>query len=152
MWRLPIVRYPCDGLSTRRAETSASSLRALATASPGAEPSILRASPLASRKRGEKRACAGGSGGGAVSALASEEERPTVIEVGSEVPPAPRRRVAIAKRLRCPPSSSKVGDKRKRSSSPSSSSSSIRSTEPDPRRTRLDLHISIAYMRAPRGG
>jgi hypothetical protein len=139
------VRYPRDGSSSRRAETSASFLRALATASPGAEPSIWRASPPASRKLGEKRGCAGGSGGGAVTALASEEERATARAVGSEVPPAPRRRVAIAKRLHRPPSSSKVGDKRKRSSSPPSSSSSIRSTEPDPRRTRLDLHISIAY-------
>jgi hypothetical protein len=139
------VSYPRDGSSTRRAETSASSLRALATASPGAEPSIRRASPPASRKLGEKRACVGGSGGGAVSALATEEEQPTTTEVGSEVPPAPRRRVAITKRLRRLLSSSKVGNKRKYSSSLSSSSSSIWSTEPDPRRTRLDLHISIAY-------
>jgi hypothetical protein len=139
------MRYPRDGSSTRHAETSVSSLRALATASPGAEPLIWRASPPASRKLGEKRACASESGDGAVSALPSEEEQPTATEVGSEVPPTPRRRVAIAKRLHRPPSSSKVGDKRKRSSSPSSSSSSIRSTEPNPRRTRLDLHILIAY-------
>jgi hypothetical protein len=139
------VRYLRDGSSSRRAETSASSLCTLATASPGVEPSIRRASPPASRKLGEKRGCAGGSGGGAIAALASEEERATVTAVGSEVPPAPRRRVAIAKRLRHSPSSSKVGNKRKHNSSPLSSSSSIRSTEPDSRRTRLDLHISIAY-------
>jgi hypothetical protein len=59
--------------------------------------------------------------------------------------PPRRRRVAIGKRLRRPPTSSKVADKRKRSSSPLSSSSSIRSTEPDPRRPRYDLHKSIAY-------
>jgi hypothetical protein len=139
------VRYPCDGSTTRRVETFASSLHTMATASPGAEPSIRRASPPASRQVGEKRACAARSGAGAVSALATEEERPTTTEVGSEVPPAPRRRVAIAKRLRRPPTSSKLGDKRKHSSSPPSSSSSIRSTEPDPRRTRFDLHISNAY-------
>jgi hypothetical protein len=75
----------------------------------------------------------------------NRESRPTATEVGSEVPPARRRRVAIGKRLRRPPTSSKLGDKRKRSSSSPSSSSSIRSTEPDPRRTRFDLHISIAY-------
>jgi hypothetical protein len=139
------MRYPRDGSTTRRAETSASSLRALTTASPGVEPSILRASPPASRQVGEKRACAGGSGTGAVLALATEEERPTATEVGSEVPSAPRRRVAIAKQLRRPPTSSKLGNKRKRSSSPPLSSSSIRSTELDPRRTRFDLHISNAY-------
>jgi hypothetical protein len=145
MWRLPTVHYPRDGSTTRRVETSASSIRALATASPGAEPSIRRALPPASRQVGEKGACAGRSGAEAVSALATEEEQPTATEVGSEVPPAPQRRVAIAKRLRRPPTSSKLGDKWKRSSSPLSSSSSIRSTEPDPRRTRLDLHISNAY-------
>jgi hypothetical protein len=139
------IRVRRDGSSSRRAEASASSLRALATASPGAEPSIRRASPLASRKQREKRDCAGRSVDGPVAALASEEERAAARAVASEVPPAPRRRVAIAKRLRRPPSSSKVGEKRKRNSSPPSSSSSIRSTAPDPSRTGLDLHISIAY-------
>jgi hypothetical protein len=56
------VRYPRDGSTRRREETSASSYRALATASPGAEPSIRRASPPASRQVGEKRACEGGRG------------------------------------------------------------------------------------------
>jgi hypothetical protein len=139
------VQYPRDGSTTRRTETSASSLRALATASTGAEPSIRRASPPESRQVGEKRACASGSSGGAVTGLATEESRPTATKVGREVPPAHRRRVAIGKRLRRPPTSSKLGNKRKRSSLPPSSSSSIRSTEPDPRRTRFDLHISIAY-------
>jgi hypothetical protein len=139
------VRYPRDGSTSRHEETSASSYPALATASPGAEPSIRRASPPASRHVGEKRACAGGSGGVEVTALATDESRPTVTQVPSEVPPARRRRVAIGKRLGRPPSSSKVAGKRKRSSLPSSSSSSIRSTEPDPRRTRFDLHKSIAY-------
>jgi hypothetical protein len=98
-----------------------------------------------SRQVGEKRACAGGSGGVEVTTLATDEARPTAIQVPSEVPPAHHRRVAIGKRLRRPPTSSKVAGKRKRSSSPSSSSSSIRSTEPDPRRTRFNLHKSIAY-------
>jgi hypothetical protein len=139
------VRYPRDGSSSRRAETYASSLRALATVSPGAEPSIRRALPPASRKLGEKRGCAGGSSGGLIVALTSEEERAAARAAASEVPPAPQRKVAIAKRLRRPPSSSKVGKKRKHNSSPLSSSSLIRSTAPDPSRTRLDLHISIVY-------
>jgi hypothetical protein len=145
MWMLLSVRYPRDGSSSRRVETSASSLRALATASPRAEPSIRRASPPASSKLGEKRGCAGGSGDGPVAAVASEEERAAARAVGSEVAAAPRRRVAIAKCLRRPPPSLKVGEKRKRSSSSSSSSSSIRSSAPDPSRTRLDLQILIAY-------
>jgi hypothetical protein len=145
MWRHPTVRYPRDGSTSRREETSASSYRALATASPGAEPSIRRVAPPASRQVGEKRACTGGSGGVEVTTLATEESRPTATQVGSEVPPARRRRVAIGKRLRRSPSSSKVVGKRKRSSSPPSSSSSIRSTEPDSQRTRFDLHKSIAY-------
>jgi hypothetical protein len=70
------VRYPRDGSSSRRAETSASSLRTLETVSPGAEPSIRRASSPASSKLGEKRGCAGGSGGGPVPAVGSEEDRP----------------------------------------------------------------------------
>ena len=41
------MRYPRDGSTSRREETSASSYRALATASPGAELSIRRASSLA---------------------------------------------------------------------------------------------------------
>jgi hypothetical protein len=139
------VRYPRDGSSSRRAETSASSLRALATASPRAEPSIRCGLPPASSKQGEKRGCAGGSGGGPVPTVASEEERATARAVGSEVATAPQRRVAIAKCLRRPPSSLKVGEKRKGSSSPPSSSSSIRSSAPDSSRTRLDLQISIAY-------
>jgi hypothetical protein len=57
------VRYPRDGSTSRREETSASSYRVLATASPGAKPSIRRASSPASRQVGEKRACAGGFGG-----------------------------------------------------------------------------------------
>jgi hypothetical protein len=69
------VRYPRDESSSRRAETSASSLRVLATVSPGAEPSIRRASSPASSKLGEKRDCAGGSGGAPVPAVGSEEER-----------------------------------------------------------------------------
>ena len=56
------MRYPRDGSTSRREETSASSYRALATASSGAEPSIRRASPPASRQVGEKRACEGGRG------------------------------------------------------------------------------------------
>jgi hypothetical protein len=139
------VRYPRYSSTSRREETSASSYPALATASPGAEPSIRRASPPASRQVGEKRACGGGSGGIEVAALRTEDARPTATEVPSEVPPARRRRVAIGKRLRRSPTSSKAAGKRKRSSSPSSSSSSIRSTEPDPRRPRYDLHKSIAY-------
>jgi hypothetical protein len=62
MWRPPTVRYPRDGSTSRREETSASSYRALATASPGAEPSIRRASSPASRQVGDKRACEGGRG------------------------------------------------------------------------------------------
>ena len=58
MWRLPGMRYPRDGSSSRRVETSASSLRALVTASPGAEPLIRRASPPASSKLEEKRGLA----------------------------------------------------------------------------------------------
>jgi hypothetical protein len=139
------VRYPRDSFTSRREETSGSSYPALATTSPGAEPSIWRASPPASRQVGEKRACNGGSGGVEVTTLATDEARPTAIQVPSEVPPARRRRVAIGKRLHRPPTSSKVAGKRKRSSSPSSSSSSIRSTEPDPRRPRYDLHKSIVY-------
>jgi hypothetical protein len=139
------VRYPCDGLSSRRAETSASSLRALATASPGAEPSIRCALSPALRKLEEKRGCVGGSGGGPVATVASKEERAVTRAVGSEVAPAPRRRVAIAKCLRRSPSSSKVGEKRKHNSSSPSSSSPIQSTTPDSSRTRLDLHIAIAY-------
>jgi hypothetical protein len=145
MWRPPRVRYPRDSSTSRREETSASSYPALATASSGAEPSIRRASPPASRQVGEKRACGGGSGGVEVTTFATDEARPTAIQVPSEVPPARHRRVAIGKRLRRPPTSSKVASKRKRSSSPPSSSSSIRSTEPDPRRPRYDLHKSIAY-------
>jgi hypothetical protein len=139
------VRYPRDSSTSHREETSASSNPALATASPGAEPSIRRASPPASRHVGEKRACGGGSGGVEVTTLAIDEARPTAIQVPSEVPPARRRRVTISKRLRRPSTSSKVAGKRKRSSSPPSSSSSVHSTEPDPRRTRYDLHKSIAY-------
>jgi hypothetical protein len=56
------MRYLRDGSTCRREETSASSYRALATASPGAEPSIRRASSPASRQVGEKRACEGGRG------------------------------------------------------------------------------------------
>jgi hypothetical protein len=56
------VRYPRDGSTSRREETSVFSYRALATASPGAEPSIRRASPPASRQVGDKRACQGGRG------------------------------------------------------------------------------------------
>jgi hypothetical protein len=139
------VRYSRDGSTSRREETSASSYHALATASPRAEPLIRRASPPASRQVGEKRACEGRFGDVEVTALATNKSRPTANQVGSEVPPPRRRRVAIAKCLRRPPSSSKLAEKRKRRSSPSSSSSSIRSTEPDPRRTRFDLHKSIAY-------
>ena len=117
----------------------------LVTASTGAEPSIRRASPLASRQVGEKRACGGGSGSVELAALATDEARPTAIEVPSEVPPARCWRVSIGKRLHRPPTSSKVAGKRKQSSSSPSSSSSIRSTEPDPRRPRYDLHKSIAY-------
>jgi hypothetical protein len=144
MLRLPTARYPRDGSSSRRAETSASSLRTLATASPGAEPSIRHATLPASRKLGEKRGCGrvwrwtghdSCKRGGA-------RRRKGSWKRGS---PTPRRRVAIAKRLRRSLSSSKVGEKRKRNSSPPSSSSSIRSTALDPIRTRLDLHISIAY-------
>ena len=138
------MRYPRDGSSSRRAETSASSLRALATASLGAEPSIQRASLPASSKLGEKRGCAGGSGDGPVPAVGSEEEHAVARAVGSEVAAAPRRRVAIAKRLRRPPSPLMVGDKRKCSSSQPSSSSLIRSSAPDPSRTRFDVQISIA--------
>jgi hypothetical protein len=145
MWRPPRVRYPRYSSTSRREETSASSYPALATASPGAEPSSRRASPPASRQVSEKRACGGGSGGVELAPLRSEDARPTATEVPSEVPPARRRRVAIGKRLRRPPTSSKAAGKRKRSSSPPSSSSSIRSTEPDPRRPRYDLHKSIAY-------
>jgi hypothetical protein len=139
------VRYSRDGSTSRHEETSASSYRVLATTSPGAEPSIRRALPPASRPVGEKRACEGRSSGVEVTALATNESRPTATQVGREVPLARRRRVAIDKRLRRPPSPSKVAGKRKRSLSPSSSSSSICSTEPDPRRTRFDLHKSIAY-------
>jgi hypothetical protein len=139
------VRYLRYSSTSRREETSASSYPALATASPGAEPSIRRASPPASRQVGEKRACRGGSGGIELAALRTEDTRPTATEVPSEVPPARRRRVAIGKRLRRPPTSSKAAGKRKRSSSPPSSSSSIRSIEPDLRRPRYDLHKSIAY-------
>jgi hypothetical protein len=112
------VHYPHDGSTSRCEETSASSYRALATASSGAEPSIRRASPPASRQVGEKMACAGGSGGVEVTTLATDDSRPTATQVGSEVPPARRRRVAMGKRLRRLPSSSKVAGKRKRSSSP----------------------------------
>jgi hypothetical protein len=139
------VRYLRYSSTSRREETSASCYPALATASTGAEPSIRRASPPASRQVGEKWACGGESGGVELAALATDEARPTAIEVPSEVPPARRWRVAIGKRLRRPSTSSKVAGKRKRSSSPPSSSSSIRSIEPDPRRPRYDLHKSIAY-------
>jgi hypothetical protein len=145
MWRPPRVRYPRYSSTSRREETSASSYPALATASPGAEPSSRRASPPASRQVGKKRTCGGVSGGVELTPLRTEDVRPTATEVPSEVPPARRRRVAIAKRLRRPPTSSKAAGKRKRSSSPPSSSSSIRSTEPDPRRPRYDLHKSIVY-------
>jgi hypothetical protein len=87
----------------------------------------------------------GRSGGGPVATVASKEEQAVARAVGSEVARAPRRRVAIAKCLRRPSSSSKVGEKRKHNSSPPSSSSPIRSTTPDSSRTRLDLHISITY-------
>jgi hypothetical protein len=149
MWRPPRVHYPRYSSTSRREETSSSSYPALATGSTGPEPSIQRASPPASRQVGEKRSCGGGSGGVELAALATDEARPTAIEVPSEVPPAHRRRVAIGKRLRRPPTSSKVAGKRKRSSSPSSSSSSIRSTEPDLRRPRYDLHKSITYTTDP---
>jgi hypothetical protein len=69
------VRYPLDGSTSRREETSASSYRALATASPGAEPSIRHASSPASRQVGEKTTCAGGSGGVEVTALATDLAR-----------------------------------------------------------------------------
>jgi hypothetical protein len=145
MWRPPRVRYPRYSSTSRHDETSASSYPELATASTRAEPSIRRALPPASRQVGEKRACGDGSGGVELAALATDEARPTAIEVPCEVPPARRRRVVIGKRLRRPPISSKVAGKRKRSSLPPSSSSSIRSTEPDPRRPRYDLHKSIVY-------
>jgi hypothetical protein len=148
MWRPPRVRYLPYSSTSRREETSGSSYPALATASTGPEPLSRRASPSASKQVGEKRACFGGSVGVELATLASDEARPTAIEVLSEVPPARRRRVAIGKRFRRPPTSSKVVGKRKRSSS-SSSSSSIRSTEPDPRRPRYDLHKSIAYTTHP---
>jgi hypothetical protein len=67
------VRNPRDSSTSRPEETSASSYPALATASPGAEPSIRRASPLASRQVGEKRTCGGGSGGVEVTTLATDE-------------------------------------------------------------------------------
>ena len=118
MWRPPRVRYPRYSSTRRREETSASPYPALATASPGAEPSIRRASLPASRQVGEKTACAGGSGGVEVTTLATDESRPTATQVGSEVPPARRRRVAMGKRLRRLPSSSKVAGKRKQISSP----------------------------------
>jgi hypothetical protein len=57
------VRYPRCSSTSRREETSASSYPALATASSGAEPSIRRASPPASRQEAEKRPCGGGSVG-----------------------------------------------------------------------------------------
>jgi hypothetical protein len=139
------VRYPRYSSTSRREETSASSYPALATASPGAEPSIRRASPPTSRQVGEKRACGGGSGGVELAPLRTEDARPTATEDPSQFPPARRRRVAIGKRLRRPPTSSKAAGKRKRSSSPPSSSSSIRSTEADPRRARYDLHKSIVF-------
>ena len=145
MWRRPRVRYLRYSSTSRREETSASSYPALATASSGAEPSIRRASPPASRQEGEKRACGGGSAGVELAPLRTEAARPTATQDPSQFPPARRRRVAIGKRLRRPPTSSKAAGKRKRSSSPASSSSSIRSTKPDPRRTRFDLQISIAY-------
>jgi hypothetical protein len=137
------VRYPRYSSTSRREETSASSYPALATASSGAEPSIRRASPPASRQEGEKRACGGGSAGVELAPLRTEAARPTTTQDPSQFPPARRRRVAIGKRLRRPPTSSKAAGKRKRSSSPPSSSSSIRSTEADPRRARYELHKSF---------
>jgi hypothetical protein len=82
------VCYPRYSSTNRREETSASSYPALATASPGAEPSIRRASPPASRQVGEKRACGGGSGGVELAALRTDDTRPTATEVPSEVPPS----------------------------------------------------------------
>jgi hypothetical protein len=145
MWRAPGVRYPRCSSTSRRQETSPHSYSTLATASSGAEPSIRRASPPASRQEGEKRPCGGGSVGVELAPLGTEAARPTATEDPSQLPPVRRRRVAIGKRLRRPPTSSKAAGKRKRSSSPpsSSSSSSIRSTEPDPRRARYELHKSF---------
>jgi hypothetical protein len=137
------VRYPRCLSTSRRQETSAHSYPALATASSGAEPSIRRASPPASRQEGKKRPCGGGSVGVELAPLGTEAARPTATEDPSQLPPVRRRRVAISKRLRRPPTSSKAAGKRKRSSSPPSSSSSIRSTEPDPRRARYELHKSF---------
>lgn len=129
-----------------RGETSAFSVvRALATASLVAEPSSRRASSSLATKLGEKRSWVGGSGGGPLRALRSEEEghveRATEV---AAVEAVPRRRIAIAKCLRCPPPSFKVvGDKRKRSSSPPSSSSSIRSSALDLSRARYDLRFRL---------
>jgi hypothetical protein len=143
MWRAPGVRYPRSSSTSRRQETSPHSYPALATASSGAEPSIRRASPPASRQEGEKRPCGGGSVGVELAPLGTEAARPPATEDPSQLPPVRRRRVAIGKRLRRPPTSSKAADKRKRTSSPPSSSSSIRSTEADPRTARYELHKSF---------
>jgi hypothetical protein len=137
------VRYPRSSSTSRRQETSPHSYPALATASSGAEPSIRRASPPASRQEGEKRPCGGGSVGVELAPLGTEAARPPATEDPSQLPPVRRRRVAIGKRLRRPPTSSKAADKRKRTSSPPSSSSSIRSTEADPRTARYELHKSF---------
>ena len=74
------MRYPRDGSTSRREETSASSYPALATASPGAEPSIRRASPPASRQVGEKRACGGGAGCADLAAVPTDDVLRTAIE------------------------------------------------------------------------
>jgi hypothetical protein len=99
------VRYSRDGSTSRREETSASSYRALATASPGAEPSIRHASPLASRQLGEKRACAGGSGAVEVTALATDESRPPQPKLEARFPQlvageSPSANAFIARRVR----------------------------------------------------
>jgi hypothetical protein len=102
MWRLLGVCYPGDGSASRRAETSTFSLRALATASPEAEPSIRRGSPPAAGKLREKRGCVGGFGGGLVRAVGSKEEHVVARTVGNEVAAVdavPRRRFSIAKCL-----------------------------------------------------
>jgi hypothetical protein len=99
------VRYPRDGSTSRREETSASSYPALATASPGVEPSIWRASPPALRQVGEKRACAGGSSGIEVTTLATDEARPTATQFQARFPQlvageSPSANAFVVRRLR----------------------------------------------------
>jgi hypothetical protein len=107
------VRYLRCSSTSRRQETSPHSYPALATASSRAEPSIRRASPPASRQEGEKRPCGGGSVGVELAPLGTVAARPTATEDPSQLPPVRRRRVAIGKRLRRPPTSSKAAGKRR---------------------------------------